>query len=52
MHNISNLFYFGATFYMFRTGFSSIITSLRLYIQHQVQAVRNVMAQGDAWEGK
>jgi len=36
MHNISNLFYFGTTFYMFRTIFRSIIRSLRLYIQHQV----------------
>ena len=34
MHNISNLFYFGTTLYMFRTVFPSIIRSLRLYIQH------------------
>jgi len=34
MHNISNLFYFGTTLYMFRTVSSSIIRSLRLYIQH------------------
>jgi len=34
MHNISNLFYFETTFYMFRTVFPSIIRSLRLYIQH------------------
>jgi len=36
MHNISNLFYFGTTLYMFRTVFPSIIRSLRLYVQHQV----------------
>ena len=32
MHNIANLFYFGTTFYMFRTVSPSIIRSLRLYI--------------------
>jgi len=32
MHSIPNLFYFGATLYMFRTVSSSIIRSLRLYI--------------------
>ena len=36
MHNISNLFYFGTTLYMFQTVSPSIIRSLRLYIQHQV----------------
>ena len=36
MHNISNLFYFGTTLYMFRTISPDIISSLRLYIQHQV----------------
>ena len=35
MHNISNLFYFGTTIYMFRMVSPSIIRSLRLYIQHQ-----------------
>jgi hypothetical protein len=35
LHNISNLFYFGTTLYMFRTFFLSIIRSLRLYIQLQ-----------------
>jgi hypothetical protein len=40
MHNISHLFYFGTTFYMFRTVFPSIIRSLRLYIQHQVYVMR------------
>jgi hypothetical protein len=33
MHNISNLFYFGTTLYMFRTVSPSIIRSLKLYIQ-------------------
>ena len=36
MRNISNLFYFGTTLYMFRTVFPSFIRSLRRYIQHQV----------------
>jgi len=36
MHNISNLFYFGTTLYMFWMVSLSIIRSLRLYIQHQV----------------
>ena len=36
MHNISNLFYFRTTLYMFRTVSPSIIRSLGLYIQHQV----------------
>ena len=40
MHNISNLFYFRTTLYMFRTVFSSIIRSLRLYIQHQVYVIQ------------
>jgi hypothetical protein len=35
-HNISNLFYFGTTIYMFRTVSPSIVRSLRLYIEHQV----------------
>jgi len=33
--NVSNLFHFGMTFYMFRTVFPSIIRSSRLYIQQQ-----------------
>jgi len=33
--NVSNLFYFGMTLYMFRTVFPSIIRSSRLYIQKQ-----------------
>jgi len=40
MNNMSNLFYFGTTLYMFRTVFPSIIRSLRLYIQHQVYIVQ------------
>jgi len=32
--NVSNLFYFGMTLYMFRTVFPSIIRSSRLYIQY------------------
>jgi hypothetical protein len=35
MHNVSNLFYFRTTLYIFRTVSPSIIRSLRLYIQHQ-----------------
>jgi len=33
--NVSSLFYFGMTLYMFRTVFQSIIRSSRLYIQQQ-----------------
>jgi len=33
--NVSNLFYFGITLYMFHTVFPSIIRSSRLYIQQQ-----------------
>jgi hypothetical protein len=40
MHNISNLFYFGTTLYMFRTASPSVIRSLRLYIQHQVCVIQ------------
>ena len=40
MHNISNLFYFGTTLYMFRTVFPSIIRSPRLYIQQQVYVIQ------------
>jgi len=40
MHNISNLFYFGTTLYMFRTVFPSIIRRLRLYIQHQIYVLQ------------
>jgi hypothetical protein len=34
MHNISNLFYFKTTLYMFQAVSPSIIRSRRLYIQH------------------
>jgi len=40
MHNISNLFYFGTTIYMFWAAFPSIIRSLRLYIQHRVYVIQ------------
>jgi hypothetical protein len=40
MRNISNLFYFGTTIYMFRTVPLSIIRSLRLSIQHQVYVIQ------------
>ena len=40
MHNISNLFYFETTLYMFLTVSPSIIRSLRLYIQHQVYVIQ------------
>jgi hypothetical protein len=40
IHIISNLFYFGTTLYMFRTVVLSIITRLRLYIQHQVYVIQ------------
>ena len=40
MHNISNLFYFGTTIYMFRTVSPSIIRSLGLYIQYQVYVIQ------------
>jgi len=40
MHNISNLFYFGTTLYMFWAVFPSIIRSLRLYIQHHVYVIQ------------
>jgi hypothetical protein len=40
MHNISNLFYFGTTFYMLRTVSPSIIRSLKLYIQHQIYVIQ------------
>jgi len=46
MHNISNLFYFGTTLYMFRTFFPSIIRSLRLCIQLQSLRLHTVL---DSW---
>jgi len=52
MHNISNLFYFGTTLYMFRTVSPSIIMSLRLYIQHQVYVIQVLwlLASGNEME--
>ena len=47
MHNISNLFYFGTTLYMFRTVSPSIIRSLRLYIQHHTIQVLWLFASGN-----
>ena len=44
MHNISNLFNFGTTLYMFWTVFPSIIRSLRLYIQHHTIQVLWLLA--------
>ena len=44
MQNISNLFYFGTTFYMFRTVSPSIIRSLWLYIQHHTIQVLWLLA--------
>jgi hypothetical protein len=40
MHNISNLFYFGTTLYMFREVSPSFIRILRLYIQSQVFVIQ------------
>jgi hypothetical protein len=44
MHNISNLFYFGTTPYMFRKVFPSIFRSLKLYIQHHTTQVLWLLA--------
>ena len=44
MQNISHLFYFGTTLYMFRTVFLSIIKSLGLYIQHHAIQVLWLLA--------
>jgi hypothetical protein len=44
MHNISNLFYFGTTHYMFRTVSPSIISSLRLHTQHHTIQVLWLLA--------
>ena len=41
--NVSNLFYFGMTLYMFRTVPLSITWSSRLYIQQQASAVCTVL---------
>ena len=42
--NVSNLFYFGMTLYMFRTVFLSIIRSTRLYIQTAVRQMQTVVS--------
>jgi len=44
MHNISNLFYFETTLYMFRTVSPSIVRILRLYIQHHTVQVLWLLA--------
>ena len=44
MHNISNLFYFRTTLYIFQTVSLSIIRSLRLYIQHHTIQVLWLLA--------
>ena len=44
MRNISNLFYFGTTLYMFQMVPPFIIRSLRLYIQHHTQQVMWLLA--------
>ena len=52
MYDVSNLFYFGTTLYMFRTVFPSNIRSLRLYIQHQVYIIKvlQLLASGKEME--
>jgi hypothetical protein len=44
MHNVSNLFYFGTTLYVFGTVFPSVVRSLRLYIQHHTIQVTWLLA--------
>ena len=43
--NVSNLFYFRMTLYMFRAVFPSVVTSSRLYIQQQA-FVKQVLLSG------
>jgi hypothetical protein len=52
MHNISNLFYFGTTLYMFRAVSPPIIMSLRLHIQYQVYVIQVLwlLASGNEME--
>ena len=50
MHNISNLFYFGTTLYMYRTVSPSIIRSLRLYVQYHTIKVLWLRASGNEME--
>ena len=47
--NVSNLFYFGMTFYMFRTVFPSIIGSSRLYIQQQTDTADCLLASSQQY---
>ena len=42
-NSFSNFFYFVVALYMFQTVFPSIISSLRLYIQHQVYVKQNLL---------
>jgi len=42
MHNISNLFYFGTTLYVFRTVFPSFIRGIRLHIRHQEYVIQGL----------
>jgi hypothetical protein len=44
MHNISNLFYFETTLYMFQMVIPSIIRSLGLYTHYQVRHTGSVAA--------
>ena len=44
MYNVSNLFYFGTTLYVFGTVFPSVVRSLRLYIQHHTIQVLWLLA--------
>jgi len=52
MHNISNLFYFVTTMYIFRAVSLSIIRSLRRYIQRQVYVIQVLwlLASGNEME--
>ena len=45
--NVSNLFYFGMTLYMFRTVFPSIIRSSRLYKRQQAFVKQILLAKFD-----
>ena len=47
--NVSNLFYFGMTLYMFRTVYQSIIRSSRLYIQQQAYVKKILMSSGQQY---
>jgi len=47
--NVSNLFYFGMTLYMFRTVFLSIIRSSRLYIQQQAFVKQSKQTAVSVW---